>query len=34
LTSIAERNPSDSVLKAIEVMKIITPGSAAIQGWV
>jgi hypothetical protein len=28
----AERNPSDSRLKAIEVMKIMTPGKAAIQG--
>jgi hypothetical protein len=30
----AERNPSDSMLKEIEVMKIITPGRAAIQGCV
>ena len=32
LISIAERRPSDSRLNAIEVKKIITPGSAAIQG--
>ena len=32
LISIAERMPSDSRLKAIEVKKIITPGSAAIHG--
>ena len=34
LTSMAERRPSDNMLKEIEVMKIITPGKAAIQGWV
>ncbi|MNS57379.1 hypothetical protein D3C72_902630 [compost metagenome] len=34
LTSMAERSPSDSRLKDIDVMKIITPGSAATQGWV
>ena len=32
LLSIAERRPSDSRLKAIEVMKIMAPGSAAIHG--
>ena len=34
LISMAERKPSLSKLKAIEVMKIITPGKAATQGWV
>ena len=34
LTSMAERKPSLSKLKAIDVQKIITPGKAAIQGWV
>ena len=34
LISIAERKPSLSRLKAIEVMKIIAPGNAATQGWV
>ena len=33
LTSMAERSESLSRLKAIEVTKIITPGSAATQGW-
>ena len=32
-TSMAERRPSDSRLNEIEVMKIITPGSAATAGW-
>jgi hypothetical protein len=32
-TSMAERRPSASRLKAMEVMKIITPGRAASQGW-
>src|SRR5471032_1318126 len=32
LISIAARRPSDSTLKAIEVAKINTPGSAASQG--
>ena len=32
LLSIAERNPSDKMLKEIDVMKIITPGRAATQG--
>ena len=32
LISIAVRRPSASKLKAIEVMKIITPGKAAIHG--
>jgi hypothetical protein len=31
-TSMAERSPSLSMLKEIEVRKIITPGSAATQG--
>ncbi len=31
-TSMAERRPSARRLKAMEVMKIITPGSAASQG--
>ena len=31
-TSIADRSPSDSMLNAIDVMKIITPGSAATSG--
>ncbi|MNT36590.1 hypothetical protein D3C72_1726870 [compost metagenome] len=34
LTSMAERSPSDSRLKDMEVMKIITPGNAATQGCV
>ena len=34
LISMAERKPSLSKLKAIEVMNIITPGKAATQGWV
>jgi hypothetical protein len=32
-TSMAERRPSESRLNEIEVMKIITPGNAATQGW-
>ena len=31
--SIAERRPSVMMLKEIEVMKIITPGSAHSSGW-
>ena len=34
LLSMAERSPSDSRLKEMEVMKIITPGSAATSGCV
>ncbi|MNL23630.1 hypothetical protein D3C87_1450260 [compost metagenome] len=34
LTSMADRRPSDSRLKDMEVMKIITPGNAATQGCV
>src|SRR5258708_24033696 len=34
LTSIAERRPAETKLNAIEVKKIITPGSAATIGWV
>ena len=34
LTSIAERRPSDNTLNEIDVMKMNTPGSAAIHGWV
>jgi hypothetical protein len=30
----AARKLSDNILKAIDVMKIIAPGSAATQGWV
>jgi hypothetical protein len=30
----AERKPSANKLKAMEVMKIIAPGKAAIHGWV
>jgi hypothetical protein len=33
LMSMAERRLSDRRLKEIEVMKIISPGSAATQGW-
>ena len=32
-TSMAERRPSARRLKAMEVMKIMTPGRAASQGW-
>src|SRR5262245_54939595 len=34
LMSMADRSPSVSRLKEIEVMKIITPGSAHSKGWV
>ena len=33
LLSMADRRPSDRMLKEMEVMKIISPGRAATQGW-